>query len=434
MPDTIKVREQLERLLGEGEGASGNTEAEGAWAAETKRLVDAFLGPQRLPPNAHSEGYYEFTFAKSHAERVAILRAILLSSSARDGTANPVTSRSHDPRKARHRAGDSFSHGEQDEGMALADPSGRQEREIEPTQYDVFISFKNLLPDGNPTRDSVIARQVHDFLEKKALSVFLSSVSLERLGTSEYKKAIDDALDAASVLVAVGTSREHLEWRWVRYEWDSFFNDILSGFKPSGRVFAFIEGMRILDLPRSLRQAQTFVNEAGALDALFNFISNALEKAPAKPAQLVPKAERPLDPPARPVTRAKHDVFFIYAYADHAYVNELGKELRKRGLNWTENTMMGDPPDVARLLAESSFVVFVDSSNAKGAALYQELDVARGMGKPIIPVRIEHVSPRSSDDPLRFVEAIQYFDARRVPLSDVAEELAKIAGSGLTSR
>ena len=91
--------------------------------------------------------------------------------------------------------------------------------------------------------------------------------------------------------------------------------------------------------------------------------------------------------------------------------------------------MMGDPPEVARLLSASSFVVFVDSVNAKGTALYQELDVARGMGKPIIPVRIEHVAPRSSGDPLRFVESIQCFDARRVPLSDVADELAKMAGT-----
>lgn len=291
------------------------------------------------------------------------------------------------------------------------------------------------MPDGNPTRDSVIARQVYDFLETKGLAVFLSNVSLERLGISEYKKAIDDALDVSRVLVAVGTSRDHLEWRWVRYEWDSFFSDILSGFKPSARVFAYIEGMRILDLPRSLRQAQAFVNGAGALDALFNFIANALEETPAKPPDKPElRAERPLDPPSRPHARAKYDVFLVYAYADHAYVNELAKELRKRGLNWTENTMMGDPPEVARLLAESDFVVFVDSANAKGPSLYQELDVARGMGKPIVPLRIEHVAPRPSTDPLCFVEAIQYFDARRVALSDVAEELAKMAGSGLTSR
>ena len=70
--------------------------------------------------------------------------------------------------------------------------------------------------------------------------MFLSNVSLERLGISEYKKAIDDALDVAQVLVAVGTSRDNLVWRWVRYEWDSFFNDILSGVQPSGRIFSYV--------------------------------------------------------------------------------------------------------------------------------------------------------------------------------------------------
>ncbi len=93
---------------------------------------------------------------------------------------------------------------------------------MQPANYEVFISFKNLLPDGTPTRDSVLARQVYDCLLGKGFSVFLSNVSLERLGTSAYKKAIDDALDVARILVAVGTSRENLEWRWVRYEWDSF--------------------------------------------------------------------------------------------------------------------------------------------------------------------------------------------------------------------
>ena len=297
------------------------------------------------------------------------------------------------------------------------------------TDYDVFISFKNLMPNGEPTRDSALAREVYDYLTAKGFQVFLSNVSLERLCISEYKKAIDDALDVAQVLVAIGTSRDNLEWRWVRYEWDSFFNDILSGVKPTGRVFAYVEGVRILDLPRSLRQAQTFVHALGAMEALSNFIANALEKAAtAKPVQPSTRPARPLIPPESSIAPTEHDVFFVYSYADHAYVNELAKELRKLGLSWSENTMMGDPPEVARMLAKSSFVVFIDSGNAKGAALYQELDVARGMGKPIIPLRIEYVPPRSAGDALRFIESIQYLDAMKVPLSDVVQELAKMAG------
>jgi hypothetical protein len=93
---------------------------------------------------------------------------------------------------------------------------GSGDKKMESTIYEVFISFKNLMPNGEPTRDSMLAREVYDYLSAKGLSVFISNVSLERLGISEYKKAIDDALDVAQVLVAVGTSRENLEWRWVR--------------------------------------------------------------------------------------------------------------------------------------------------------------------------------------------------------------------------
>jgi hypothetical protein len=139
--------------------------------------------------------------------------------------------------------------------------------------YDVFISFKNLAPDGTQTRDSILARIVYTFLTGKHLSVFLSSISLEQLGVSAYKRAIDDALDATQVLVAVGTSREHLDSEWVRYEWDSFFNEILSGQKPQGRVFVYLAGTEARSLPRPLRQTQIIMDAPGAL--LYNFIANA---------------------------------------------------------------------------------------------------------------------------------------------------------------
>ena len=49
----------------------------------------------------------------------------------------------------------------------------------------------------------------------------------------------------------------------------------------------------------------------------------------------------------------------------------------------------GRSPEVARMWAKSSFVVFIDSGNAKGAALYQNWMYAAW--KPIIPLRIEYV-------------------------------------------
>lgn len=144
------------------------------------------------------------------------------------------------------------------------------------SEYDVFLSHKNLDSGGQPTRDAALAREVHDHLAGQGLRVFLSAVSLEKLGAASYKKAIDEALDSAQVLVVIGTSTEHLESQWVRYEWESFFSDILSGLKPKGRVFSYVAGVDVNALPRTLRQNQAIVHQAGSLGLLYNFIANAL--------------------------------------------------------------------------------------------------------------------------------------------------------------
>ena len=128
---------------------------------------------------------------------------------------------------------------------------------------DVFISCKNLDEHGVQTRDAQLAAEVYDFLTGKGLSVFLSTFTLEQLGVSAYKNAIDQALDSASVLVAIGTSTDHLNSEWVRYEWDSFYNDILSGIKPNGRIFTYIEGMAIRALPRGLRLTEASARVLG---------------------------------------------------------------------------------------------------------------------------------------------------------------------------
>src|SRR5438046_1313353 len=106
-------------------------------------------------------------------------------------------------------------------------------------EYDVFISFKHLGPDGTPTRDSQLAEEVYNHLTSRGFRVFFSKKSLEQSGADAYKKAIDDALDASTVLVAVGTSKENLESEWVRHEWDGFHNEMLSGRKSNGRIFVY---------------------------------------------------------------------------------------------------------------------------------------------------------------------------------------------------
>lgn len=146
--------------------------------------------------------------------------------------------------------------------------------------WQIFISFKNLGPDGRPTPDSVLADELYQHLARRGYRVFFSNRSLERLGISAYKKEIEDALDKAKVLVVVGTSVENIESEWVRYEWDSFHNDIISGVKRDGRIFVYVDGPQPAALPRPLRQSQVFSHDDTARSRLASFIQNSMNIRP----------------------------------------------------------------------------------------------------------------------------------------------------------
>lgn len=158
-----------------------------------------------------------------------------------------------------------------------------------PRSYHVFLSYKCLGSDGKPTRDSVLAEDIYQYLFSRGLSVFLSTIELESQGVSAYKKAIDEALDASKVLIAVGTTTEHLESEWVRYEWDGFFNDIISGVKPEGRVFAYIDKLDMKALPRALRQSQAITHRDGSLELLYRFVANAIGVDPLLAKVITPE-------------------------------------------------------------------------------------------------------------------------------------------------
>lgn len=86
---------------------------------------------------------------------------------------------------------------------------------------DVFLSFSS--------EDLDLARRVFDFLQTSGRRVFFSD---ETLHHANFADAIDEALTAARALVVVGSRADHFFKPWVRYEWQSFHNDILGGRKP----------------------------------------------------------------------------------------------------------------------------------------------------------------------------------------------------------
>jgi len=147
--------------------------------------------------------------------------------------------------------------------------------------YEVFLSFKNLDTNGKQTEDSLLAETIYQTLTLRGVRTFLSTFELEKLGVAAYKRAIDDALDEARTLVVVGTKIEYIESEWVRYEWDSFFNDVISGIKSDGRVFVYSRGLDSKLLPRSLRQCQMITHSDQSLDLLMRFISSGRKEGKA---------------------------------------------------------------------------------------------------------------------------------------------------------
>ncbi|WP_294590272.1 hypothetical protein [uncultured Bacteroides sp.] len=145
--------------------------------------------------------------------------------------------------------------------------------------YDIFISFKRTEVDGRDTEDYQIAKELFNYLDKKGLRVFFSDESFKKLGTAEYKFKIDRVLDVAKILIVVGTSREHMDSNWVRYEWDSFCGDILDGIKKDGKLYSYIDHIGPADLPRTLRKYQSFEKRNTSLSQIYQYICSALGKS-----------------------------------------------------------------------------------------------------------------------------------------------------------
>ena len=99
-------------------------------------------------------------------------------------------------------------------------------------EYDVFISCKS--------EDYPIAEKLYCYLKDNGFKVFLSSKELRKLKDSEYMDAISDALDSAYHLIVLGSSKENIKSKWVKFEWTTFLNEQLSGRK-SGQIMTFLE-------------------------------------------------------------------------------------------------------------------------------------------------------------------------------------------------
>lgn len=143
--------------------------------------------------------------------------------------------------------------------------------------YEVFISYKCSDEQGNKTPDFAIAQELYIALTNMGYNTFFSSNTLEQIGSSRYKSDIDAALDTAKVMIVVLSKVEYALSHWVQYEWDSFYNDYLSGVRKEANLFTLTTDINVHELPRTLRNVQNFDYREG-ITHVCEYVKNAIPK------------------------------------------------------------------------------------------------------------------------------------------------------------
>ena len=87
------------------------------------------------------------------------------------------------------------------------------------TNYDIFISFKDLDDEGNRTEASRLAEKIYNSLYARRYDPFFSRRTLEGMGGIAFEKEINHALECSKLLVIVYSDAEQVNSDWVRTEW-----------------------------------------------------------------------------------------------------------------------------------------------------------------------------------------------------------------------
>lgn len=133
-------------------------------------------------------------------------------------------------------------------------------------KYDVFISHKS--------QDYDIAKDIYDFLTAQCnYNVFLSEISLPQMGSAEYMKQIDIALEQSIHMILVGSSVKNLTSSWVEAEWRMFINEKRGGRKDGNFLTVIPPEINSSELPMSLRYYEVVNTKNNYLTKLVAYLS-----------------------------------------------------------------------------------------------------------------------------------------------------------------
>jgi hypothetical protein len=141
-------------------------------------------------------------------------------------------------------------------------------------KIDVFISRKSA--------DAPIAKELYNLLVAHGLSVFESDETLPRMGNSDYRKAIDLALDSCTHMIVAGSSVANIQSSWVEAEWGFFIAEKRAGRKP-GNILTVITGdLTIEELPPSLRNYEVIAFDSANFSRLLSYLGEAYAEPPGR--------------------------------------------------------------------------------------------------------------------------------------------------------
>lgn len=141
--------------------------------------------------------------------------------------------------------------------------------------YDVFISCKS--------EDYPLAEKVYHFLTDNHIHTFLASKELRKLGDSEYREAIESAIECAEHLIVIASTPAHIISKWVKYEWGLFLNAKIDGDK-KGNIITILNGIFPKDIAFALRRYESF-QYPSFKESLLNYVETECSRQRAKEAK-----------------------------------------------------------------------------------------------------------------------------------------------------
>ena len=151
--------------------------------------------------------------------------------------------------------------------------------------YDVFISYKELGPDGQRTNSSMIAQRLYDQLTQAGIKTFFSRISLADKIGNEFEPYIFSAINSAKVMLVLGTDKDEFNAPWVKNEWSRFRK--LAMKDSHKRLIPCFREITIEDLPDELQPFQAKdMNKEGYDQEILEIVKDLVSKLKASESVL----------------------------------------------------------------------------------------------------------------------------------------------------